>query len=160
VIVKHNDIQSVPYWSSGVTLSQWEGEVVWPFSGPAQTHSSQCSHHHSGHPHPGSSLPVVKAHLHQCLQPREGGVYVSVTLYSRVGKGIKAYMGHGKLKGSLGWKGSFFSTVKYSEIGEFCRNWGFAFETILGTYWLCTSSSRAQNFNFTMFRLIRIKIHK
>jgi len=62
-------------------------------------------------------------------------------------------MGHGKLKGSLGWKGSFFSTVKYSEIGEFCRNWGFALETILGTYRLCTSSSRAQNFNFTMFRL-------
>jgi len=63
------------------------------------------------------------------------------------------HMGHGKLKGSLGWKGSLFSTVKCSEIGEFCRNWGFALETILGTYELCTSSSRAQNFNFTMFRL-------
>jgi len=65
---------------------------VWPFSGPVQTHSSQCSHHHSGHPHPGSSPPVVKARLHQCLQPREGGVYISVTLYSRVGKGIEAYV--------------------------------------------------------------------
>jgi len=62
-------------------------------------------------------------------------------------------MGHGKLKGSLGWKGSFFSTVNYSEIGELWRNWGFALKTILGTYRLCTSNSRAQKFNFTMFRL-------
>ena len=72
----------------------------------------------------------------------------------------KAERWKGSSKKLKGWKGSFFSTVNYSEIGEFYWNWGFVLETILGTYGLCTSSSRAQNFNFTMFRLIRIKIHK